>query len=99
MTILLAELAVTAQDPETRRDELRRLQRDATIVLADHGGEPVRTSDPRVLGILGIPAAREDDAFRAVQAACALRSAGHAAGDQGPVERPVTQLLRQTAPD
>lgn len=76
VTILLAELAVTAQDPETRRDELRRLQRDATIVLADHGGEPGRTSDTRVLGIFGIPAAREDDAFRAVQAACALRSAG-----------------------
>ncbi|MGZ8694813.1 MAG: ATP-binding protein, partial [Gaiellaceae bacterium] len=76
VTILLAELAATSPDPEARREELRRSQRKAAAALAAHGGEPGRTGDMRVLGIFGVPTAREDDALRAVRAACELRAAG-----------------------
>ena len=77
VTILLAELAASAtSDPEARRDLVGSLREQASAVVAAHGGESGRTGDRRVLGIFGVPAAREDDALRAVRAACELRAEG-----------------------
>ena len=80
VTLLLADLfADSGSDPELRRDQLRRRREKAVAALDAHGGTAGRTADTRVLGIFGVPAAREDDALRAVRAAHALVAGGLAA--------------------
>ncbi len=77
VTVLLADLSAdSGSDAELRRDQLRRRSDEAVAALAAHGGTAGRTADTRVLGIFGVPVAREDDALRAVRAARALVAAG-----------------------
>ena len=77
VTLLLADLFPdSGSDPELRRDQLRRRREEAVAALDAHGGTAGRTADTRVLGIFGVPAAREDDALRAVRAAHALVAGG-----------------------
>jgi DNA-binding SARP family transcriptional activator len=76
VTVVLGDLAAEGDDPEARRVLLRRLHDEADAVVARHGGQAGQTADDRVLGIFGVPAARDDDALRAVRAACDLRAAG-----------------------
>ena len=75
MTLLVAELRVGAEDPEARRDELRRARASAAATIEAHGGTLGEPGDDRVLGIFGVPTAHEDDALRAARAACDLREA------------------------
>ena len=76
VTLLLADLSASGSDPEVRRDQLHRRREDAVAALAAHGGTAGRTADTRLLGIFGVPVAREDDALRAVRAAHALVTGG-----------------------
>jgi DNA-binding SARP family transcriptional activator len=77
VTVLLADLSAgSGPDPEVRRDQLRRRREEAVAALAAHGGTAGRTADTRLLGIFGVPVAREDDALRAVRAAHALVTGG-----------------------
>jgi DNA-binding SARP family transcriptional activator/tetratricopeptide (TPR) repeat protein len=76
VTVLLADLGTDTQDPEARREELRRARADATATVEAHGGSVDESVNDRVVAIFGVPAAREDDALRGVRAACDLRAAG-----------------------
>jgi DNA-binding SARP family transcriptional activator len=76
VTVLLAEIGVDADDPEARREELRHKRADAAATLEAHGGSLDESVSDRVVGIFGVPVADEDDALRAVRAACELRAAG-----------------------
>ncbi|HET9674846.1 MAG TPA: BTAD domain-containing putative transcriptional regulator [Gaiellaceae bacterium] len=77
VTLVLADLSAdSGPDPEVRRDQLRRRREEAVATLVAHGAEAGRTVDTRVLGIFGVPVAREDDALRAVRAAHALVTGG-----------------------
>ena len=76
VTVLLADLGTDTQDPEARREELRRARADATATVEAYGGSVDELVNDRVVAIFGVPAAREDDALRGVRAACDLRAAG-----------------------
>ena len=78
VTVLLADLREDARaDPEARREEVQRAHAAATAALAAHGGSVGQEGGAdRLLAIFGVPFAHEDDALRAVQAACDLRAAG-----------------------
>jgi DNA-binding SARP family transcriptional activator len=77
VTVLVADLPVERTgDPEARRDELTRHRDGAAAVVDGAGGTIGHTADERLLGIFGVPVAHDDDALRAVHAACALRDRG-----------------------
>jgi len=76
VTVVLAELRTEVDDAEARREELRRAHDGAVQTLEAHGGSRGEAAGNRVTGIFGVPAAREDDALRAVRAACELRDVG-----------------------
>ena len=63
-------------DPEARRAELRERSAAAERVLESHGATVQSRGRGRVLGVFGVPTARDDDALQAARAAVALRSAG-----------------------
>jgi DNA-binding SARP family transcriptional activator/class 3 adenylate cyclase len=64
-----------SQDPELRRRAGDRFLAMTSPVLERHGASIVKLVDDRVMGLFGVPAAHEDDAFRAVRAAVELREA------------------------
>ncbi|MGE5689763.1 MAG: BTAD domain-containing putative transcriptional regulator [Pseudomonadota bacterium] len=75
VTVVAGELvAEPTPDPEARLERLRRAYAAAVAVLERHGGTAARTTDDRVLGVFGVPAAHDDDALRAVRAASELRA-------------------------
>jgi DNA-binding SARP family transcriptional activator len=77
VSVLLADLeAPKSTDPEARREALRAVQSAAAATLDAHGGRVGRSAEDRALGIFGVPLAHDDDALRAVRAACELRAAG-----------------------
>jgi DNA-binding SARP family transcriptional activator/tetratricopeptide (TPR) repeat protein len=62
-------------DPEARRSELRELSVTAECVLETHGAAVQNLGGGRLLGVFGVPTARDDDALQAARAAVALGSA------------------------
>jgi len=77
VTVMLADLAAAPpSDPEARREHLRAIREAAASTLHAHGGHIGRSAEDRVLGVFGVPLAHDDDALRAVRAACELRSSG-----------------------
>ena len=77
VTVVLADLAAAPHsDPEARREHLRAIREAAADTLQALGGHVGRSAEDRVLGVFGVPLAHDDDALRAVRAACELRSSG-----------------------
>jgi DNA-binding SARP family transcriptional activator len=77
VTVLAVEVTPDglSDDPEARRAELRERSAAAERVLQAHGATVESLGGGRLLGVFGVPAARDDDALRAARAAVALRSA------------------------
>jgi DNA-binding SARP family transcriptional activator/tetratricopeptide (TPR) repeat protein len=74
VTVLAVELPGLAHvvDPEAERALTDRALARATPVLARHGGRIVPFGRGRLLAVLGLPAAHEDDALRAARASLEL---------------------------
>jgi len=62
-------------DPEARQAELRERSGAAARVLEEHGATVQGVASGRLLGVFGVPAARDDDALQAARAAVALEAA------------------------
>jgi DNA-binding SARP family transcriptional activator len=80
VTILLVDVAAStsagaAPDAEAARRLVARFIGTAAGVLAGHGGSAEEVVGDALVGMFGIPTAREDDALRAVRAAVDLRHA------------------------
>lgn len=78
VTVLALDVAVTSgsgdePDPELTRTTLDRLYREASAVVSGHGGTTERMLGSTLVGFFGLPAAREDDALRAVRAGVDVR--------------------------
>ncbi|HZD24528.1 MAG TPA: BTAD domain-containing putative transcriptional regulator [Acidimicrobiia bacterium] len=78
VTVLAADVAVSKgdahePDPEIARGILDRVHREASGVVTGHGGTVEHMLGTTLVGLFGIPRAREDDAVRAVRAAVDLR--------------------------
>ena len=78
VSVLVADVtpAEALDDPEARRAALLERTRAAEQELARHGASVAPFGGGRVLGVFGVPAARDDDSLRAVTAGVALRSSG-----------------------
>ena len=76
VTVLAADVALgeLPGDPEARRAELRDRTAGAERVLEAHGATVQYVGSGHVVGLFGVPAARDDDALQAARAAAALRS-------------------------
>ncbi|HEV7132582.1 MAG TPA: adenylate/guanylate cyclase domain-containing protein [Gaiellaceae bacterium] len=79
VTVLFSDLTGSTQlaerhDAETVRRVLRRYFDEFSNVLVRHGGTVEKFVGDAVLAVFGIPAAHEDDAFRAVRAAIEMRA-------------------------
>jgi DNA-binding SARP family transcriptional activator/tetratricopeptide (TPR) repeat protein len=76
VTVLVADVtpAEAPADPEARRAALLEQTRAAEQELDRRGASVASLGGGRVLGVFGVPAARDDDSLRAVTAAVALRS-------------------------
>ena len=76
VTVLAADVTPEAlsDDPEARRTELRERSDAAEAVLEARGAAVQSVGSGRLLGVFGVPAARDDDALQAALAAVALRS-------------------------
>src|SRR2546423_5966780 len=64
-----------AVDPEVLRERQTRYHDEARTVLERHGATVEKFVGDAVMAVFGWPAAREDDALRAVRAAAELRDA------------------------
>ena len=75
-TVLSADVTPGSlpDDPEARRAELRERVAAAARVLETHGATVQSLGGGRLLGIFGVPAARDDDVLQAARAAVALRT-------------------------
>ena len=73
VTVVSAEVAATAGDPEVVRAAYERFFDRAGGVLARHGGTGERLVGDTLLAVFGVPAIHEDDALRAVRSAAELR--------------------------
>jgi class 3 adenylate cyclase len=88
LTILFCDLVDSSQlagrlDPEDLREVLTFYQRRATEIVETYGGLVARYQGDGILAYFGYPAASEDDAERAVNAACELsRSINEGSGVQ-----------------
>jgi DNA-binding SARP family transcriptional activator/tetratricopeptide (TPR) repeat protein len=74
VTVLAADFTSDdlPDDPEARRAQLRVRSADAEGVLEAHGATVQNLGGGRLLGVFGVPAARDDDALQAARAAVAL---------------------------
>ena len=79
VTVVFLELAESATagatDPEMVRSLHARCVETATGILGRHGGTVQGLIGGVIVGVFGVPTAREDDALRAVRAAVELREA------------------------
>ena len=80
VTVLFCDLVGStalgeSTDPEALRARMRRYFDDARRVLERHGGTVEKFVGDAVMAVFGIPTAHEDDALRALRAACELRAA------------------------
>jgi DNA-binding SARP family transcriptional activator/tetratricopeptide (TPR) repeat protein len=80
VTVVFVEVTVSttsgrAVDAETARRLVAPFFGAATGVLTGHGGSVEEVVGDALVGVFGIPSAREDDALRAVRAAVDLRHA------------------------
>jgi DNA-binding SARP family transcriptional activator len=77
VTVLAADVTPDdlPEDPEARRAQLREESEGAERVLETHGATVQSLGGGRLLGVFGVPTARDDDALQAARAAVALRSA------------------------
>jgi DNA-binding SARP family transcriptional activator/tetratricopeptide (TPR) repeat protein len=73
-TVLAAEIATDdlPDDPEARRTHLRERSAAAESVLETHGATVENLGGGRLLGVFGVPTARDDDVLRAAGAAVVL---------------------------
>jgi class 3 adenylate cyclase/tetratricopeptide (TPR) repeat protein len=62
-------------DPESLRQVMRRYFEAARFVIEQHGGTVEKFIGDAVMAVFGVPVLHEDDALRAVRAACGLRDA------------------------
>ena len=60
-------------DPEALRGRMSRYFADLRRIIERHGGTVEKFVGDAVMAVFGIPTAREDDALRAVRAACEMR--------------------------
>ena len=67
VTVLAADVTPDdlSDDPEARRAQLRERSAAAERVLETHGATVQSLGSGRLLGVFGVPAARDDDALRA----------------------------------
>jgi class 3 adenylate cyclase len=61
-------------DPESLRRVMSRYYDEMRLALERHGGTVAKFIGDAVLGVFGVPTAREDDALRAVRAAVDMRA-------------------------
>jgi class 3 adenylate cyclase/tetratricopeptide (TPR) repeat protein len=78
VTILFSDVAgstalADALDPETVRRVMGRYFDACRSVLEAHGGTVEKFIGDAVMAVFGVPVVHEDDAMRAVRAACAIR--------------------------
>ncbi|HXV56336.1 MAG TPA: BTAD domain-containing putative transcriptional regulator, partial [Gaiellaceae bacterium] len=76
-TVLVADVAAAHKPPRERHPEdVRALQSASFTALAEEiraeGGTVERAAGDAVLAVFGVPSVREDDAVRAVRAACRM---------------------------
>ncbi|HEX6699805.1 MAG TPA: BTAD domain-containing putative transcriptional regulator [Gaiellaceae bacterium] len=76
VTVLAVDVtsADLSDDPEARRAELRERSDAAARLLESHGATVQSLGSGQLLGVFGVPAARDDDALQAARAALALGS-------------------------
>jgi DNA-binding SARP family transcriptional activator len=84
VTVLFADLSVTVSGRDTPDPERSRLAGNhayevAVDVVGRHGGNVEGFLGDVVVAVFGVPVAHEDDAMRAVRAACELRRSMEAA--------------------
>ena len=74
VTVLAADITPDdlSDDPEARRAQLRERSATAEGVLETHGATVQNLGGGRLLGVFGVPTARDDDALQAARAAVAL---------------------------
>ena len=77
ITCMFAQAAGPALDPETLETALRHFHAAAARTCDRHRGRVVEARGDAVVAAFGIPAAREDDAQRAVAAAAELVASAH----------------------
>src|SRR4051812_31798295 len=77
-------------DPEALRRILEAYFLEAREALEKHGGTVEKFIGDAVVGVFGVPATHEDDAFRAVKAAAEMRQRLNALNTRLEAERGVT---------
>ena len=79
VTVLFCDLVGStalgeSTDPEALRARMGRYFDDLRAVIERHGGTVEKFVGDAVMAVFGIPTVREDDALRAVRAACEMRA-------------------------
>jgi class 3 adenylate cyclase/tetratricopeptide (TPR) repeat protein len=62
-------------DPEALRTRMRAYYEEMRAILERHGGTVEKFIGDAVMAVFGVPVAHEDDALRAVRAACEMQAA------------------------
>jgi class 3 adenylate cyclase/tetratricopeptide (TPR) repeat protein len=80
VTVLFCDLVGStalgeSTDPEVVRARLTRMFEDLRSIVERHGGSVEKFIGDAVMAVFGVPTAHEDDALRAVRAACEMRDA------------------------